>query len=274
MKNFFYFDTDFLHSFIAQEDDGFATVVKAEKLYSHMLGTANEEVVETSRIDGGLNAVVATTKGELTEQIKHPTVNTSITQNAKELITKRQSDDIFNRFEDKIKDDVKRIEIADKATGETNIEYDDIGKYISGHIPMSFFCFSRIESLFSAEYKKIYELGTKNKETFEIFEEIREHLSFLKAAIPYDVFLCSGNLFIPLKEEYLRGDKLKIGFSFERKINVVGRVNKQIQETYDEKPRVIKTLNEMQNVAFSMLYKYGFVKTEQPFIVNPIAVYL
>jgi hypothetical protein len=153
-----------------------------------------------------------------------------------------------------------------KSNGDADLDLI-ADSYLSDNVSLSFFCFSRIESLLSKEYRWVYEsrdkdrLKIENEEAeyvnpFEVLGQMRESFDFLKTAIPYDVFLYGEDLFIPINENHLRGDKNKIGFSFERKMNIVGRVNKRIQEKYEEKHLIIQTLNKMQNVVF---FKVGGV---------------
>jgi len=231
MKNFLYYDRDFLNLFIAQKDDGFTEITEAEASYLNALDIEQERI--------------------------------------KDIITKKQSNNIFNHFEKYIKDD--KTDDSSKARKKDEII---IGCYLNDNVLMSFFCFSHIENLLSNEYRRTYKSETLNNKTFKNLGKIQKNFDFLKAAIPYDVFLCGENLFIPLNEKYLRVDKNKIWFSFEREIKIVGRVNKLAHENNVENSQIIQTLNEMQNIAFSMLLDLGFIKSKNPFIVTPIAVYI
>ena len=74
----------------------------------------------------------------------------------------------------------------------------------------------------------------------------------------------------------MRGKVHQIGFSFERKATVVGRVKKLINFNPQNQETLIKTLNEIQNITFRLLDKLGFVKippTNELFVIYPIAIF-
>jgi hypothetical protein len=203
---------------------------------------------------------------------------------SKEFI-KRRHDSTFLRFEECL------------SKSEATYTVDKIKKtkpeapfYVSSNAFLNYVCFSRIEDLFSEDFRQIYDSKLTKDDpvmfSFERFENIRKNINLLRTAIPHDAFFCSDNMFIPIYEDFLRIDKKKLGFQFERKVTIIGQVTKKIDHN-EPNPLIIKTLDKIQKFAFSMLREYGFISPSKSddsnnntiadttglYIVSPIAVY-
>ena len=197
----------------------------------------------------------------------------------KEFIKKRH-DDTFIHFE-------KYLDEHSLAVKKENLT---ARSYISDDVFLNYVCFSRIEDLFSEDFRKIFDSKMNNNDpvmfSFERFENIRKNINLLRTAIPHDAFLCGNSMFIPINEDFLRVDKKKLGFQFERQVNIIGHITKKIDHS-EPNPLIIKTLDKIQKFAFSMLGEYGFISSVKEgehnkeegldttglYIVSPIVVY-
>jgi len=234
MRNFLYLDTDFLTSFIAQIENGLVDETHTE------MSDSNQREKSRFGISLGLKFALFN---------KRPSIRTLI-KASKTTSTKKRHDDIFNIFDFYM--DKKKL-YQDKE----NIE---LGSYLKAPYNLNFINFTRIETLFNKKLRQTYAHYSNEEDfSFESFYTIRKNLSFLKTTTPYNTFLCGENIFIPIIDEFLRGDETQIGFSFEGSVTVIGQVKKVAGSISENQVDVVKKLNAMQNVSFSVLKKLGFV---------------
>jgi len=269
-----------LTSFTAQINKGLTDETQIEEANSEQKEKGKAGITLTPKFEGdfGVKKFI-NLHGEVTGEIKTNPFKRISTENFRSIIIKKRNDEIFNDFEKYIIQ--KRL--------RKNKDTIQVGKYLYSSYKLNFINFTRIESLFDERLRESYifhsekNLNTienfrsdKNNFTLEKFHSVRNNLSFLRTIIPYDTFLCGDNIFIPVKDEFLRGDKEQIGFSFEETATVVGRVKKLIDLDGNNQPRIIKTLNEINNISFNLLTELGFMTipdTKKLYIIYPIAIF-
>jgi len=261
MRNFLYLDVDFLTSFIAQIENGLIEEMHVEE--------AESEQQEKSKLELSFKPKVKATtlfvEGELTGIFKNNPAKMTFGNANKNIYLKRRNDEIFNVFLDYM--------LCKKAfKDKENIQ---IGNYLKDEYCLNFVSFTRIESLFHDELIKNSYYSSEDILSFQTLDSLKKNLEILKTTIPHDTFLSGENIFIPIIEEHLRGNKEQIGFSFENNVTVVGRVKKQIGLTSDDQTNMTKALNEIQNTTFTTLQRLGFLDSahSKPYIIFPIAVF-
>ncbi|MDR0883963.1 MAG: hypothetical protein LBN05_05110 [Oscillospiraceae bacterium] len=268
MKDFLYLDSDYLASFIAQIDNGLVEETREEQSGSeqHEKGKAEISFNPSVKATMGFKKITEI-EGELGAGFKSAPSRRTFETSSKSIYIKRRNDEIFNIFE------AYFIENGLYRT-KGNIA---VGSYFRDICSLSFINFTRIESLFGEDLRDTYSHYSKASTfSFEAFELIRKKLNFLKTTIPHDIFLCGENIFIPIKEEFLRGNKEKIGFSFEKSATVVGRVKKLVDSTSKNQASIIRVLDEIQHITFNMLNELGFIAlspSKELYIIYPIAIF-
>lgn len=78
-----------------------------------------------------------------------------------------------------------------------------------------------------------------------------------------------------IDKNWMRIKKEHLGFILDGEINIIGKVNKVFMPQNDDSsmPEVIKILNNIQGYALSLLHELGFLKSDNVYIVTPIAIY-
>lgn len=288
MKNFIYLNMDFLESFMAQNNDGFPEQEELEENHSHTeteedevakkitkligeigTGTGNQDSVSIpSNILNMLLSSVLNVKlnGEKTVEIKEPAYSKEDVEAFRNVVIKKHKDDMYNEFYRYIKEEKLLVQ-------ESELE---IGKYISIMNDFFYFDFSRILNLYKEEYRQLYANNNSIDFdfSFENFKKTREKISFLKEMLPFDAFLHRGNLLVLIDKKWLRIKKKHIGYKFQGKIHVIGRIDKFVGGQNDKSGLgVIDTLNKIQEVSLSMLYELGLLVSKEVYLITPIAIY-
>lgn len=288
MKNFMYLNMDFLESFMAQNNDGFPEQEELEENRSHIeteedevakvvtkligeigTGTGNQDnITIPSNILKTLLSSVINVKlnGEKSVEIKEPVYSKEDIEAFRNVVIKKHKDDMFNKFYRYIGDEKLLVE-------ESKLE---IGKYISIMNDFFYFDFSRILNLYKEEYRQLYanNCSADFDFSFENFEKTRDKISFLKEMLPFDAFLHRENLLVLIDKKWLRIKKKHIGYKFQGKIHVIGRIDKFVEGQNDKSGLgVIDTLNKIQEVSLSMLYELGLLVSKEVYLITPIAIY-
>ncbi|MCL2106733.1 MAG: hypothetical protein FWH26_06730 [Oscillospiraceae bacterium] len=260
MRDFLYLNEAFLTIFADQTGKGLAKSQEEIESEQNEKGNAGLSLDASaggnigSTIAGGVEVKAGTTIENARRKRSHENMS-------KITYVKQRPDDIFNDFESYIGKEYQNKK-ALKVGGYVRAEYD-----------LNFINFDRIESLFSEKLWKEYTFPSNGSS----LESIRRNLPFLKVAIPYKTFLCGENIIVPIENElFLRGEAHQIGFSFEKKATVVGRVKKLIDFKPQNQTKLTETLNEIQNMTFNLMNELGFVeisKNKKLFIVYPIAIF-
>lgn len=269
MRNFLYLNEDFLTSFVAQTDKGLIDETHNEEFESKQNEKGNTSISFDSSIGGNTGIKkIANVAAELGLKYNNAPSKYSYEKTSKSIYIKKRNDEIFNEFESYIE---KEMKYQTKDTIK-------VGGYLKDTYDLNFINFTRIESLFNEDLWNAYiRLSDEKKFPINSLNSIKNNLSFLRAIIPYDTFLCGENLILPIDNElFLRGNVHQIGFSFEKNATIVGRVKKLIDFNPKNKESLIKTLNEIQNTTFKLMDELGFVKIpeiEKLFIISPIAIF-
>ena len=268
MRDFLYLNEDFLKSFVAQTGR-LVEEIRREKSESKKNEKGKAKFSFSSLLGGnaGINKI-AKVEAEVGLNIENTPSKFSDENISKSIYIQKRNDEIFNAFE---------AYINEKKLYQTK-DAIKVGGYLKATYDLNFINFTRIDRLFNKELWKTY-IAHSDESHFpqDNLNSIRDNLSFLRTVIPHDTFLCGENIVIPIDNElFLRGNVHQIGFSFEKKATVVGRVKKLIDFSPQNQEALIKTLNEIQNITFKLMDKLGFVKispSNKLFVIYPIAIF-
>lgn len=303
MKNFIYVDTDFLSSFMSQENNGLETLRNIESnVYSKTLnGSPTTTQIESMSAEA--NAVVA--KGSLNTQ-RSIESGVNITESSdlyKEMVCKILHDDMFECFQRYLTDNSK--------LSTNHINNESIGKYITMTGAFKIIDIDHIRKICDEKFlKNVFEMigmfstnhnseninnytqgkpkGNKSSKNNEIPPEVH----FLSKIGPkltnvFDVMIPSNTIFIMdnsliiINDKYLREDVKMINFKYSGNINVTGIVNKVYNNTDDKDPKnkndptFVESLEQLNacgvNLITSLITKNDNIK--EVYIITPIAIY-
>lgn len=193
--------------------------------------------------------------------------NQSNTETSQNIISKLQKDNMFNNFVEYIKP------VKINSSSLENI----VGNYIELCAVFCYMDFDRIQKLCDEKYRKTFYENSEDKNDFsyERFRDIKEKIAFLQDLIPFDAVLFNQEFMVLIDKNWMRIKKEHLGFILDGEINIIGKVNKVFMPQNDDSsmPEVIKILNNIQGYALSLLHELGFLKSDNVYIVTPIAIY-
>lgn len=261
--NFIYLNSHLLESFTAQKHNGFPQNIQTEKNLEHSDNLNGPEFSAEATIDNEIGSekkldkilsLLKVLNIKISAKINSGHFDLSNIESKKSIISKTQNDNMYHNFIDYIEDNNLL----------TNSENAEIGKYIKLCDEFYYVDFERLQTLYDEKFKKLHSQND--------FDEIKNKIELLNELIPFDALLYNRKFIILIDKDCLKEKKEQLGYTLSGKINIVGRVGKQI-ENQKEKPKLINTLDEMQKYALSLLCDLGFLQNEKAYLIIPIAIY-
>ncbi|MBB6689955.1 hypothetical protein H7B90_00925 [Cohnella xylanilytica] len=266
MKEFIYLDTAFLHSFIAQENNGLPTTSSSEyqesETKSNQTGKNNQLVnegqVEASSGEFNIPHILSTPSGKLKYKLGNiRTTNSSISltqlEAGKEIISKQLHDDALNQFEDYLNKNNLLVVAGNKSEpgdfilikGRFTIfdidhlsdvmdpEKISFGIELAAHAQLQTLLQvaattndNKIKNHIRSEQEK---LKSQSKDMKKSLEQVSGVLSYLKNVLPNSSFLRIGSFIAPLKQEHLRESSKELVFKYGKsslEITLLGKFTK------------------------------------------------
>lgn len=283
MKNFIYLDTDYLHSFLAQLQDGHISSIteeidaqteSSEQRAQNIIGA--RETYETS---GSLKSAIPILNAKTEARITGTpsSLDTQIQEGFKELEASKQivvrivHDNVFLQFE--------------AAVRERGLVCEDnnfkVGKYMALSGTVKIFDLDSYRAILDDEFIAAIAAAENqektgnfspppNYKTDKSFKYIRSIMDALDRILPSSIILQSGDFIIPIKERFLRETKKEIVFKYGKQLNIFGVITKEnpfdtpIDSLFkDVYPKIGKSLGSM-----------GLdIPTEGAYVLAPIAIY-
>ena len=217
MRNFIYLDTDFLTSFMAQENDGLETTrnIESDTYVKNLSGTPTT----TEKHYADLTGNVALLKSELSmEKSIESGLNVNVSSEVyKEMASRVLHDNMFNYFENYLN--------KNDSISVSNAEKDCVGKYIVTKGEYEFIDINSIEKMCEEKFlRALFDLASmqnplnfvsnnKNqsskraelpKEMYAL-TKIGDKLSYVfKSLIPTNSVIKLKNMIIVINDNYLR----------------------------------------------------------------------
>lgn len=324
MKNFLYYDEDSINSLLAQIEKGLQVhkaTEKSEEAYEKSSKTEEE------RLTGDLSAKILSAGASLTgEKSTERTESEAINKLVKTLQEKVLSDYAFDRVYhnltkkgllsnegNKIGDmllvkdrltfiDLKYIESLFSKDGAIQIfsdqKYESIEKELENlrkQLPHNKSLTPEQRNEIAEFNEKERQLKTQIKEQKLTAENQRKNaeqmIKVLRNLVPYNRFIMSQNLLIPIDDDYLRDKPEIIAFKYGGELSLLGYITNIIDQQSNKKENDDVELGELSKVD-SKIEKYNndnflddlfptinqvmlglFGKEEKVFIVHPIAIF-
>lgn len=254
MKELIYLDTEYVHSFIAQTEDGLPVTTDLER--TEELQESNEKETSSgteSKLEGKFKLgeleiplIFKSPTGELIANIK-PTNNArdavSLTQleSGKEIISKQLHDNALEKFEDYL-DKNGRLHSNISIAGEGDfikiisnfsiIDFKYLKEIFSPEKILNFIFFDFDTQIENAKQqmakmegkqktairmhieKQERETEKLKKEQQQTFEFLNEALDYLVDVLPSNAFLLAKGMIVPLKPDFLRESSKDLTFKY------------------------------------------------------------
>lgn len=258
-RNFLYLNYDILKSFSAQKNKGLPQSFSTETMNEKSEDKTGEQTTTEPTIEGKIDTILKLLKPSLLGKVSAKYIgdrtDESFIESKKSVMSKVLRDDMYNEFSEYIKKS-ETFCTYENATVEKYIELNDEFYYID---------FERLKNLYNSEYFK----------NLKEFDDVKKKINSLSELIPFDALLCTKKFIILIDKEWLQYKKEHIGYAFEGKINVLGRIGKCIEvNNKNDKPNLITMLNESQKYALSLLKELcGFLTDENVYLITPVAIY-
>ncbi|MEC0241962.1 hypothetical protein P4H66_19350 [Paenibacillus dokdonensis] len=251
MKEIIYLNTEFLHSFMAQQFEGLPISTTKENSQQDTT-TSNDGTQKKSfhEIEGeiksgdiGIPGIFSTPSGRarykygIDSQFSE-TLTLAQVEAGKEIISKQLHDNALDEFEKYLVGNSSLHEVDfDSEQGE-----DYIGKYIKLKSTFMLFDLNYVKNLTNSTLlKKFFKIpgiaspnqfknGKLSPQLESGFLMMDTLLEYLESILPTNLFLKQGNFVSPLKSDYLRESSSELNFKYgedsELKVCVIGRVTK------------------------------------------------
>ncbi|WP_317368884.1 hypothetical protein [uncultured Tyzzerella sp.] len=295
MRNFIYLDTDFLASFMAQENDGLETLRNSESnVYSKDLSGTPTTTQKSSSVLEGNAAMI---KGNVTIE-KTLESGLDITESSelyREMASKVLHDNMFNYFEKYIEDN--------NSIKANSLDVSNIGKYININSEYTIINTDIIEKmceekflkdLFYMEHlggdiridknNKLVNQQGKSIDNVKLPPEIHmltkmgSKLSYVfKSMIPTNTVFVVDNMIVVINEKYLREDIRMVNFKYSGQINITGKINKVCGTTDNGSKKsasfLIDALNSVNECGIEFIKLLANSNSKNIYIITPIAIY-
>ncbi|WP_068775790.1 hypothetical protein [Paenibacillus sp. FJAT-26967] len=300
MKEIVYLDTSFLHSFMAQVNQGLPVNFTRE-ITDQQTSTTTDMKQEESTHDvsgkfstGSVNIpfLFVTPSGEVTykytnKQKIDESYSLSQLDIGKEIISTQLHDNALNDFESYID---SRPDMLCCTDGEYS-KYK-LGKYIKIKATFSIFDVSYIRKMVNKDIMtKLMSLTEKLNDTPDesltndpgiqtAFEAFDFFTSYLQNALPSEVCLKQGKFFSPLKSEFLRNTSedliFKYGTSSKIEITVLGKLTREFIDfdlnMFKENGN-FRELSTLTNQMMDSFVDEVNLMEKGDIIVSPVAIY-
>lgn len=308
MKEIIYLDTNYLNSYIAQENDGLITgkTLEIEEREGHGKTTSQTKTSDHKpKINMGVTSYQYGKSKESTEIITFSDLDV-----AKEIVSKKVHDNALIDFENHMKEEGKLKEIkGNDIKAGSLIKINDPFRIVdikflknafgdpflkvldtSNKIEMQ----GKINSVdentsISQNHKKNIKKSLEMKNSKEQ-QEIKNNskgmnsiLEYLTTVLPTESYVKINNFVVPLKESFLRETTEELSFKYgseieDIKINVVGKIARKFDflispQVLKDKSREFKELTDPMNAAIQNVLDLTNLLSPSDFIISPIAIY-
>lgn len=297
MKHFVYLDTDLINSYLAQIHGGLVNVISTEK-QSKQTNTLTQKKIPSINASKFIMGIFKFLSFEYTRTNNYLEEITTISQTeaGKEILSKIIHDNSYDR-------------LIDYLTNENRIKnYDNnsslkVGEYLILQGKFRMIDLSIISKLFNEGFKNIYSFinsgqlenisytfnrqqrrskefknAQKNMQQsieydLKALDSMLATINFISKMLPSDKYIIYDNIFIPLKEKYLREDYTSIRYKYSTNSFITGQITGDIKSIMDFSPnndldQALKALDEITLELFNLLSI-----SEDFLIMNPIAWY-
>lgn len=297
MKHFVYLDTDLINSYLAQIHGGLVNVISTEK-QSKQTNTLTQKKIPSINASKFIMGIFKFLSFEYTRTNNYLEEITTISQTeaGKEILSKIIHDNSYDR-------------LIDYLTNENRIKnYDNnsslkVGEYLILQGKFRMIDLSIISKLFNEGFKNIYSFinsgqlenisytfnrqqrrskefknAQKNMQQsieydLKALDSMLAAINFISKMLPSDKYIIYDNIFIPLKEKYLREDYTSIRYKYSTNSFITGQITGDIKSIMDFSPnndldQALKALDEITLELFNLLSI-----SEDFLIMNPIAWY-
>lgn len=297
MKHFVYLDTDLINSYLAQIHGGLVNVISTEK-QSKQTNTLTQKKIPSINASKFIMGIFKFLSFEYTRTNNYLEEITTISQTeaGKEILSKIIHDNSYDS-------------LIDYLINENRIRnYDNnsplkVGEYLILQGKFRMIDLSIISKLFNEDFQKVYSLmnsGQLEKITQNLNREQRRSkefknaqkaikqntetelqtiksivavINFISKMLPSDKYIVYDNIFIPLKEKYLREDYTSLRYKYSTDSYITGQITGDIKSIMNFTPnngldQALKALDE----ATLELLKFLSIR-EDFLIMHPIAWY-
>ncbi|MDR9852867.1 hypothetical protein RJP21_04520 [Paenibacillus sp. VCA1] len=301
MKEIIYLNTEFLHSFMAQQFEGLPISTTMENSQQDTT-TSNDSVQKKSAhaIEGEIKSgdfsipgIFSTPSGRakykygIDSQLSE-TFTLAQVEAGKEIISKQLHDNALDEFEKYLVENSALHEIDSNSDRGENY----IGKYIK--LESSFILFDlkyvknltnstllkkffKIPGIASPQQYKNGKLSPKLESGFLMMDTL---LEYLESILPTNLFLKQGNFVSPLKSDFLRESSSELNFKYgedsKLKVCVIGRVTK-VFDSFDaglfKEEGNFNDLSGAINDMIHMLLNQINTIEAGDLIISPVAIY-
>ena len=297
MKQFVYFDKDFIDSYLSQINKGLITSLQKE--FSDLLEQAKSETKEPEHSNRkasiSIPQILALEYGTV-DGYTHQSQSSRQNRVTTELVSKVIHDDSFDSF-------ISELEAEDllKDLSKTDIAYKE--EYIHINDKIDIIDLSHIVNVFDENFYEVYNktqygqleehfksLNREQKRDKDVKEKEKQFkeeaerdvegikysikmIELMRNMLPSDIFIIYNNLLIPLNRKYLREDPKSIRFKYTEKIHLVGKVTGSVKdilgkEVGNDLENVIRSLDKVTLSMLEILFPGSDLK-----ILYPISLY-
>lgn len=292
MRQFLYYNQDTINSFLAQIEQGLLLKTESEKAQEKSISKTQES---QSNIAGDLSAKVlgigAALKGDIKDSDTDTEVATQMVRNIQEkalhdyafdrILAHLTSNDIINNENPSIGDvvliketptflDFNYFQALFADNGAIKLANEQTKKDIDEQLAALRQSLPKGQSMPEVIKAQIKEIESKAKNAEPERKEMSKTIEAIRNTLPYNRFIMTDNLLVPLTDKYLRDDPDIIAFKYGGSISVFGYVT-NIIDSKEEKKHLndFAPLYDTVNKIMLSLFK----EKEKIFIVHPIALY-
>lgn len=257
MRQFLYYNQDTINSFLAQIEQGLLLKTESEK-------TKEKSILKTqeiqSNITGDLSAKVlgigAALKGDIKDSDTDSEVATQMVRNIQEkalhdyafdiILAHLTSNEIINNENPGIGDvvliketptflDFNYFQALFSDNGAMKLANEQTKKEIDKQLAALRHSLPKGQSMPEAIKIQIKEIESKAQNAEPERKELLKTIEAIRNTLPYNRFIMTDNLLVPLTDKYLRDDPDIIAFKYGGNISVLGYVTNIIDSKEEKK---------------------------------------
>lgn len=277
MKEFIYFDTNYITSALAQINKG------AILSYTNEISDSSKEVAtntneNSSKSNIGMKALLkfaAESNNLSSDENSYINIET-----AKEVMTKSFDDYSFDILYNHICDNqlIKTASYSDGNFIEINgdfklVDFDFLTTLLDKNFT-DFYIQSDVEknnAQLNREQKRTANLKQFEEERKKFYATIKKTIETCKQVMPSNIILQMKDVLAPINPSFLRGEFKDISFKYNR-IHLIARITRTF--TYTNYNGVEILLNAVNHMLPSVLKEFNVEIKNGSFIATPIAIYI
>ena len=288
MKNFMYLDTDFLTSFMAQENDGLEVIRNLENNVYSKTTEGTPTTTKTESMNAEANIAVAKGNIGTEKKIESPIHIDESSELYKEVVGRVLHDNVFNYFQNYIDNDFEHC--------VSQPSKDSVGKYINFKGEFQIFNINALENICNQKFlKELFSfvddagkinnisshIAFTNTNQYKLPNEINNTsilcskvATIFKTIFPTDTVFIIDNMMIIINKEYLREDIKMINFKYSGEMNVLGVINRIYDSTNNKSTSPFMDVLDSVNVCgIEMINTLCNKESKELYIITPIAIY-